>query len=178
MSAAAILTVRRASPADRPAIAALLRAGNEEHRAAMPAAFFDFWLDDLVAVETRERDAETYVVDDGDSAVGCVSLYADAAREGLGWPADWAGIRALTVDPRMRGRGVGMLLVERCLSRAATLGAPAVCLHTAEFMTAARRLYERFGFVRTPRYDFDAADLVGPAAGATRMPIIAYALPR
>jgi GNAT superfamily N-acetyltransferase len=107
-----------------------------------------------------------------------VSLYPDAAREDLGWPAGWAGIRALTVDPRMRGRGLGMLLVDQCLARAATLGAPVVCLHTAEFMTAARRLYERFGFVRAPRYDFDAADLAGPGAGGGRMPVIAYALPR
>jgi GNAT superfamily N-acetyltransferase len=175
---AAILTVRRAEPDDRAALAALLRAGNEEHRAAMPAAFFQLWMDDLARFAARERDAETYIVDDGDGPAGCVSLYPDAALEDLGWPSGWAGIRALTVDPRMRGRGLGMLLVDQCLSRAASLGAPVVCLHTAGFMTAARRLYERFGFVRAPRYDFDAADMAGPAAGGARMPIIAYALAR
>ena len=39
---------------------------------------------------------------DGD-IVGTVTLYPDASTIGFGWPAGWAAIRALAVDPAWRG---------------------------------------------------------------------------
>jgi ribosomal protein S18 acetylase RimI-like enzyme len=71
------------------------------------------------------------------------------AREGE------AEIRMLAVDPRARGRGVGEMLVAECLRLAAgpPWSADAVALWTQPQMAAARRLYERTGFVRVPERD-------------------------
>lgn len=46
--------------------------------------------------------------------------------------------------------------------------APVLALHTASFMTSAVTLYERLGFRRVPRYDFDA----GPHFGAVDVPTV------
>lgn len=67
-------------------------------------------------------------------------------------PAEWAVIRVLGVHPALRGRGVARALTEDCLALARADHAPAVGLHTAEMMLAARTLYERCGFVH--HHDF------------------------
>jgi mannose-6-phosphate isomerase-like protein (cupin superfamily) len=50
-----------------------------------------------------------------------------------------------------------------------------VCLHTAEFMTAALAMYERLGFRRAPDFDFDGTRNLG-LDGVRPVPILAYRL--
>jgi hypothetical protein len=54
-------------------------------------------------------------------------------------------------------------------------GAPVLCLHTAEFMTAAAAIYERLGFRRDPASDFDATRHLG-LQGVRPVPIRSYRL--
>src|SRR5204862_7553902 len=87
--------------------------------------------------------------------VGAVTYYPDGSGDShAGWPGRWAVIRLLAVHPDARGRGVGRLLTEECIRRARASGAPAVGLHTTVFMSVARAMYERMGFVRMPELDF------------------------
>ena len=60
----------------------------------------------------------------------------------------------LAVDPAAQGRGVGLALVQHCLSRFREEGASAVVLSSLAEMTTAHRLYERLGFVRLPERDW------------------------
>jgi predicted N-acetyltransferase YhbS/quercetin dioxygenase-like cupin family protein len=115
------------------------------------------------------------VAEHGRRVVGTVSFYPDAGREELGWPTGWAGLRALGVEPRARGLGIGRALLGACLERARDAGAPVLCLHTAEFMAAAVAIYEAAGFRRDPAHDFDVTsrlDLIG----VRPVPILAYRL--
>ena len=50
-----------------------------------------------------------------------------------------------------------------------------LCLHTAEFMTAAVAIYEQAGFRRDPAYDFDATGRLA-LGGVGPIPILAYRL--
>lgn len=68
---------------------------------------------------------------------------------------DEAGVRALAVAPEAQGRGVGRALVGACIARALTDGRRAITLSTRPSMVAARRLYERLGFVRDPEHDWE-----------------------
>ena len=65
-----------------------------------------------------------------------------------------AEIRALAVSPEFRGRGVGADLLRRLTERAAGMGIRELVLCTLPEMRAARRLYERAGFVRRPERDW------------------------
>ena len=62
-------------------------------------------------------------------------------------------ITQLCVAPGQRRRGLGALLLSRCSSALVKAGFDAVTLTVTEGNTEAVRLYERFGFTRTHRFD-------------------------
>lgn len=89
-------------------------------------------------------------VEDG-RVVGTVTLYlADGSEQ---WRPGDAMFRFLAVDPAARGRGVGRALFRACLERARAAGKRRMALHTTEWMTTARAMYERAGFRREPEGD-------------------------
>jgi putative acetyltransferase len=59
---------------------------------------------------------------------------------------DTCELRTMYFLPEARGQGFGRALLERCLAAARTNGFRHVYLETLRSMTAARRLYEAFGF--------------------------------
>ena len=151
------LSVRDARPSDHPAVHDVLLAAYREYAAALPPAVFDGYLADILDLDGRARDGRLIVAEHDGRVVGTVTYYDDAAAEGIGWPTGWAGVRALGVDPAVRGRGIGRALMRVCLERAHAAGAAVLCLHTAEFMTTAVAMYLAMGFRRVPAFDFDAA---------------------
>jgi GNAT superfamily N-acetyltransferase len=167
--------VRGAGPADLPAVRRVLLAAYQQYAATLPPAVFGRYLTDILDVESRAEDGEVLVAEHGGRVVGTVTYYPDAGREGFGWPAGWAGLRALGVEPGSRGLGIGRALLGACLARAEAAGAPVLCLHTAEFMPAAIAIYERAGFRRAPAYDFDATGGLA-LSGVRPVPILAYRL--
>jgi GNAT superfamily N-acetyltransferase len=89
-------------------------------------------------------------VEDG-RVVGTVTLYlADGSEQ---WRPGDAMFRFLAVDPAARGRGIGRALFRACLARARAAGKRRMALHTTEWMTTARAMYERAGFAREPEGD-------------------------
>ncbi len=68
-----------------------------------------------------------------------------------------AEIRALAVRPEAQGSGVGGLLLREVIGAARATGVRHLILCTAPEMLAARRLYERAGFVRLPKRDWSPA---------------------
>ena len=74
-----------------------------------------------------------------------------------GTSADCPEVRLVAVAPAGRGRGVGRALMEACVERARSSGAPGLVLHTMAMMIAARSLYDSMGFGRAPELDFQPA---------------------
>ena len=156
------LSIRPARQQDLDGVAALFEPGLAAYRGVPGDWILDHYLADLMKVRDRLDVAETYVAVDAGQLVGSVAFYCDVALEG--WsnlPPGWSGFRALVVDPVARGRGVGRLLVERCIARTGEVGAPTLGIHTVELLADAVRLYERLGFVRCPEYDLPARDVFG-----------------
>jgi predicted N-acetyltransferase YhbS len=167
--------VREAHRSDRRAVRGVLLAAYREYAAVLPPAVFGPYLADILDLDARVPAGRLLVAEHGGRVVGAVTFYEDAAGEGLGWPAGWAGLRALGVDPAVRGHGVGRALVDACRERARAARAPVLCLHTAAFMAAAVAMYEAMGFRRAPSFDFEAAGHLRHGA-AQPVQILAYRL--
>lgn len=86
-----------------------------------------------------------YVASVGDELVGMGGLRRLAP--GI------AEVKRLYVRPTLRGRRLGESLLARLLGDARAFGYSTVRLDTAPFMTAAHRLYERFGFLDRGPYE-------------------------
>ncbi len=104
----------------------------------------------------RQNGAELLVAEIDGRIAGSVVLFPPRtdAYDGLVDAADVPEIRMLAVDSDYRGRGVASALIDACVERARAQGFRAIGLHTGEFMTPARRLYEKLGFARVPELDF------------------------
>jgi ribosomal protein S18 acetylase RimI-like enzyme len=63
-------------------------------------------------------------------------------------------IRMLATAAASRGRGVGEALVRATVGRSRELGLAGMAFSTRPEMTAAHRVYERIGFLRTPARDW------------------------
>ncbi len=72
-------------------------------------------------------------------------------------------LRLLYVEPDARGQGVGDRLVQACIDRASEIGYRRLMLWTNDILTAARRIYERKGFVQVSeeRHHSFGHDLIG-----------------
>lgn len=78
------------------------------------------------------------------AAVGCIALHPLELVAADGGTV--AEVKRLFVQPQARGDGLGARLVEALLAEADGIGYRALMLDTLDWMTPARRLYERCGF--------------------------------
>jgi ribosomal protein S18 acetylase RimI-like enzyme len=143
--------VRRANPADLPAIgrlgALLVRQHNEfdalrflaptERTPGQYAAFLGTQLED--------SDRAVLVAEEGGVVIGyAYCLIAGFDLMALRGPAGI--LEDLIVDPDHRARGAGRLLLEGVLAFLKSRGAPRVVLGTAARNEAAQRFFARAGF--------------------------------
>lgn len=150
------LRLRDARADDRDTIAALtVRAYAEYEHLMDPPAWAA--LRDAVQASLADDAGVTRIVAERDGAiVGSVSLYEPEVRAygDLASGSPWPEVRLVAVDHAARGTGVAPALVAECARRARRAGATVLGLHTSRSMRAAKRLYERIGFVRDPEHDF------------------------
>jgi ribosomal protein S18 acetylase RimI-like enzyme len=145
--------VEPADPADHGAIGDLtVRVYLDEELAS------ERYASQLADVAGRAERAELLVVRDGGGrVVASVALVLEGDFGEITESDDEAAFRMLAVDPGLRGRGIGELLVRTCLDRARAAGKRRMVLSTDPRMTAAHRLYERLGFRRLPERDWSPA---------------------
>lgn len=152
-----VVEVRQALPADLPAVRELVGAAYAEFEQYLTPANWARMTGNIARVVDAGSSGELLVAYLADRLAGTVTYLPPGPKDYHRVPQDWAVIRALGVDPALRGRGVARALTEACLARARADRAPAVGLHTAEIMTAARTLYEGVGFVH--HEDFTHLDI-------------------
>ncbi len=168
--------VRAAGLREQAVVTDLLLRANRDYRKVLPARLCDAYMRDLRALAADWSDKDFLIAESDGALLGAVAFYRDASCQGHGLPREWAGLRALAVDPAARGRGIGRQLMEACVLRAWRLGRQVLALHSAAFQEAARKLYLSMGFQRCPQYDFDAGDLPEQGLEGKRLAIDAFCL--
>ena len=147
------LRIRDANSGELKKISHILRDSYIEYKKIFPPEAWQYYINDVMDVWSREEDSELIVAEINGTLVGTVTLYLDASAENM-WPDGWAGIRLLAVLPAYRGRGIGRALMDECIRRCEERGVKVVGLHTIDPMKSALSIYEKMGFVRVPEYDF------------------------
>lgn len=132
----------------------------EEHSKILPAGHWQALKEGISSETDLLPGVERIVVELDGEIVGSVALFPANidAYEGSVEILSYPEIRMLAVSPEVRGKGVASALITECIERAKAGGYKSIGLHTGEFMHNAMRLYERFGFQRTPEYDFEPAN--------------------
>jgi len=168
--------IRPATRADLPELSIIITAAFETYRGLVPDRTLDLYVADSADIAQQYGRGEILVLESRGRIAGSVVHYADAGQEGLGLPSGCAGIRTLAVHRQERGRGFGRRLVEACVARARKDGAPAIVLHTADFMRNAVAIYRSMGFTRCPEHDLLASVIPGLGSSEGDVLVTAYRL--
>jgi len=95
--------------------------------------------------------------------LGAVVYFSDMLYYGSGGTAtqekNASGFRLLAVDTASRGKGIGRLLCNECISKARKLKQEQVIIHTTKAMQTAWKMYEDLGFKRSEDLDFMQGEL-------------------
>lgn len=150
------IVIRDAREDEHAQIGALLQECYRQYLvyAADEPAWKDYFENDIPDVSSRLADSELIVAVVDGEIQGTVTYYPPGRAGVEGWDDGVAAIRLLGVHPRARGRSLGRLLTEECISRARAHGAGALGLHNHHAMDVARALYIRMGFEHYPQNDF------------------------
>lgn len=132
----------------------------EEHENSIPKGHWET-LKKAISSDTDEQPGVELLAAELDGKiVGSVAIFPSKSDvyDGFTDMLDYPEIRMLAVNEEYRGQGIAEALIKECIVRVKTKGYQHVGLHTADFMITAMRLYNRLGFVRIPKYDFQPAD--------------------
>lgn len=152
-----MIEVRPAVAEDMPAVRRIVAAAYAEFKPWLTPANWALMTSNIAKVIESGAPGLLRVAQLGGQLAGTVTYLPPGPKDYRRVPPEWAVIRVLGVDPALRGRGVARALTADCLALAQADQAPAVGLHTAEMMVAARTLYEHAGFVH--QHDFTHLDL-------------------
>jgi ribosomal protein S18 acetylase RimI-like enzyme len=148
------ITIRRATPADLPALGRLGALLVREHHDFDPKRFIPATSETeagyawYLGTQLEVTNVAVMVAEENGDVVG----YTYAGLEGRDYMALRGPAGALydiVVDPAKRRRGIGRLLIDAALAFLKDLGAPRVVLSTATRNDAAQHLFESVGFRRT-----------------------------
>lgn len=139
------IQIRTIESSDNPRLARIVRDTLAEFGANRPGTvFFDPTTDHLF--ELFQTPNSTYfVASDKDILLGGAGIFPS-----YGLPADTCELVKMYLLPEARGKGIGRLLIERCLDFAKKAGYKRVYLETMPELRKAIHVYEKFNFDYLP----------------------------
>ena len=136
-----MIIVKRTTPHD-PSVKSLIQKLDRElwERYPTEQAFFDNF-------NKLPSDARVVIAFDGENAVGC------GAFKPMTLPEKAVEIKRMYVDPAMRGRAIGVLVLENLETWAIEEGYQLSRLETGNNQPEAIRLYEKVGYYWIENYE-------------------------
>jgi putative acetyltransferase len=135
------VTIRLITPADNAPLAVIIRNALTEFNANKPGTvYFDESTDHLYELfQTAKGTYHVALVND--QIVGGAGIYH---TDGL--DADTCELVKMYLSPAARGKGLGKLLLTKCMSEAKEAGYKKMYLETMPELIIAVPMYEKFGF--------------------------------
>jgi GNAT superfamily N-acetyltransferase len=134
------IEIRRAAPEDAPAIATLLYEAFVEFKSLYTDGGFSATTPDAAQILVRMHEGPAWLAIGNDVVLGTVAALIKSQS---------AHIRGMAVLPSARVSGVGAALLQHVEDWATSQGCSRLFFSTTPFLSAAIRLYEKFGFRRT-----------------------------
>lgn len=135
------ITIRLIETKDNEALARIIRNALAEFGANKPGTvYFDDSTDNLYELfETEQGIYHVALMDD--KVVGGAGIFKTAGLE-----QDTCELVKMYLSPQARGKGLGKLLIQRCIDAARKAGYKKVYLETMPELIVAVPMYEKFGF--------------------------------
>ena len=135
------ITIRAIRPDDNPVIASIIRAVLVEFKANKPGTvYFDPTTDDLYSL-FRATGSTYFMLELDGAVVGGSGVFPTS-----GLPEGCCELVKLYLLPQARGKGLGKMLIEKCIEAATGLGFSDMYLETMPELNMAVGLYEKCGF--------------------------------
>ena len=135
------MIIRLISPDDNLAMANILRRSLEEFGLNIPGtAYFDESTDMLYESFKGDRSAY-FIAEENGEILGGVGIYPTN-----GLDSDTVELVKMYVSSASRGKGVGKLLMLKCIEHAESLGYKRIYLETMPELSSAVAAYEKLGF--------------------------------
>jgi len=126
---------------DNPFIAKIIRDALLEFGAAHPGTvYFDKTTDDLYNL-FQHPDSFYFVAELDGSIVGGGGIFPTS-----GLPDDTCELVKMYLQAECRGKGIGKMLIEKCIETAKETGFKKIYLETMPELKLALNVYEKFGF--------------------------------
>ena len=139
------LLIRTIQPGDNKALAKIIRDTLTEFKANKPGTvYFDDTTDNLSAV-FKMNTGIYFVAEFEGEILGGGGIYPTANL-----PEGTCELVKLYLSSKARGKGLGKLLLEKCITAAKELGYKKIYLETMPELTIAIPMYEKMGFTYLP----------------------------
>lgn len=135
------IEIRAIQKKDNPEVAAMIREVLIEQKAPQEGtAYADKSLDEMYEVYTNHKSAYFVLLEEGQikGSVGIAPLE--------GGSAEICELQKMYFKPDVRGRGLGVRMMETCLDFAKENNFKSCYIETLPWMKAAQKLYQRTGF--------------------------------
>jgi putative acetyltransferase len=133
--------IRKIVETDNAALAKIIRSTLAEFGANHPGTvYYDETTDHLFEVFLQPR-SFYFIATIDDAMVGGGGIYPTP-----GLPENTCELVKMYLLPQARGKGIGRMIIEKCLDKAAESGYKNVYLETMPELEKAMSVYEKFGF--------------------------------
>ena len=135
------ITIRTIQPADNLQVSKIIRETLVEFKANHPGTvYYDASTDDLFSLFTQPRSIY-YVAESEGKIVGGAGIFPT-----MGLPEGTCELVKMYLQPVVRGKGLGKMLIEKALDFARQAGFANVYIETMPELGKAMKVYEKFGF--------------------------------
>ncbi len=135
------ISIRKIEVSDNIAIAKIIRNALLEFGAAKPGTvYFDNSTDSLFEL-FQEQNAVYFIAEENGHVIGGGGIFPTK-----GLPSNTCELVKMYLHPKYRGKGIGRILREECISFAKSKSFENIYLETMPELIAALKVYEKLGF--------------------------------